>query len=139
MAVYFNKDVEFKIGSVTPSVTLSDHVSSATLTWKYDSLEVTSMGDLAHKYVQGLQSGQLDLEIFNDLAATNVTATLNSLVGATAYCSIKQTSAATSATNPVYTFTVFVDQVTPIVGAIGDMSTQSLSYQLNSVVTKAEA
>ena len=139
MAVYFNKDVEFKIGSSTPSVTLSDHVSSATLTWKYDSLEVTSMGDLSHKFVQGLQSGQLDLEIFNDLAATNVTATLNSLVGTTAFCSIKQTTVATSATNPVYTFTVFVDQVTPIVGAIGDMSTQSLSYQLNSVVTKAEA
>ena len=139
MAVYFNQGVVFKIGTSTPSVTLSDHVSSATLTWKYDSLEVTSMGDLSHKFVQGLQSGQLDLEIFNDLAATNVTATLNSLVGPTAFCSIKQTTVATSATNPVYTFTVFVDQVTPIVGAIGDMSTQSLSYQLNSVVTKAEA
>ena len=139
MAVYFNKDVEFKIGSATPSVTLSDHVTSATLTWKFDSLEITSMGDLSHKYVQGLQSGQLDLEILNDLAATNVTATLNSLVGTTAYCSLKQTTAATSATNPIYTFNVFVDQVTPIVGAIGDMSSASYSYQLTSVVTKAES
>jgi hypothetical protein len=139
MAVYFNQGVVFKIGSATPSVTLSDHVSSATLTWKYDSLEITSMGDSAHKYVQGLQSGQLDLEIFNDLAATNVTQTLNGLVGATAYCSLQQTSAATSSTNPLYSFTVFVDQVTPINGAVGDMSSQSLSYQLNSVVTKTEA
>ena len=138
MAVYFNQGVVFKIGTSTPSVTLSDHVSSATLTWKYDSLEITSMGDLSHKFVQGLQSGQLDLEIFNDLAATNVTATLNSVVGATAYCSLQQTSAATSATNPLYSFNVFVDQVTPIVGAVGEMSTQSLSYQLNSVVTKTE-
>jgi hypothetical protein len=139
MAVYFNQGVEFKIGSASPSVTLSDHVSSATLTWKYDSLEITSMGDLAHKYVQGLQSGQLDLEIFNDLAATNVTATLNSLVGQTAYCSLKQTSAATSPTNPLYSFNIFVDQVTPVVGAVGEMSSQSLSYQLTSVVTKTEA
>lgn len=139
MAVYFNSAVVFKIGSATPSVTLSDHVSSATLTWKYDSLEITSMGDSAHKYTQGLQSGQLDLEIFNDLATTNVTQTLNSLVGATAFCSLQQTGAATSATNPLYSFTVFVDQVTPINGAVGDMSTQSLSYQLNSVVTKTEA
>jgi len=139
MAVFFNQGVEFKIGSVSPSITLSDHVSSATLTWKFDSLEITSMGDLAHKYVQGLQSGQLDLEIFNDLAATNVTATLNSVVGATAYCSLKQTTAATSPTNPLYTFNIFVDQVTPIVGAVGEMSAASYSFQLNSVVTKTEA
>lgn len=139
MAVYFNNAVVFKIGSSTPSVTLSDHVSSATLTWKYDSLEITSMGDSAHKFTSGLQSGQLDLEIFNDLAATNVTVTLNSLVGATAFCSLQQTAAATSATNPLYSFTVYVDQVTPINGAVGEMSTQSLSYQLNSVVTKTEA
>ena len=139
MAVYFNNAVVFKIGSSTPSVTLSDHVSSATLTWKYDSLEITSMGDSAHKFTSGLQSGQLDLEIFNDLAATNVTVTLNSLVGTTAFCSLQQTAAATSATNPLYSFTVYVDQVTPINGAVGEMSTQSLSYQLNSVVTKTEA
>jgi len=139
MAVYFNNAVVFKIGSSTPSVTLSDHVSSATLTWKYDSLEITSMGDSAHKFTSGLQSGQLDLEIFNDLAATNVTVTLNSLVGATAFCSLQQTAAATSATNPLYSFTVYVDQVTPINGAVGEMSTQSLSYQLNSVVTMTTA
>lgn len=139
MAVYLNNGVVFKFGSAaSPTNNLSDLVSSATLTWKYDSLEITSMGDLAHKYVQGLQSGQLDLEVFNDAATSKTLQSFNGAVGNTYYVLLSQTSAATSATNPLYAFTVFVDSVTPINGAVGDMSTQTLSWQLNSVVTKTE-
>ena len=140
MAVYLNNGVVFKFGpAASPTNNLSDLVSSATLTWKYDSLEVTSMGDLAHKYVQGLQSGQLDLEVFNDAATSKTLQSFNGAVGSTYYVLLSQTSAATSATNPLYAFTVFVDSVTPINGGVGDMSTQTLSWQLNSVVTKTEA
>jgi len=140
MAVYLNNGVVFKFGpAASPSNNLSSLVSSATLTWKYDSLEITSMGDLAHKYVQGLQSGQLDLEVFNDPETSKTLQLFNSAVGSTYYCTLSQTSAATSPTNPLYSFTVFVDSVTPINGAVGDMSTQTISWQLNSVVTKTEA
>jgi hypothetical protein len=136
MAVYLNNGVVFKFGpAASPTNNLSSLVSSATLTWKYDSLEITSMGDLAHKYVQGLQSGQLDLEVFNDPETSKTLQLFNSAVGQTYYCTLSQTSAATSATNPLYSFTVFVDSVTPINGAVGDMSTQTISWQLNSVVT----
>jgi len=140
MAVYLNNGVVFKFGSsASPTNNLSSLVSSATLTWKYDALEITSMGDLAHKYVQGLQSGQLDLEVFNDPETSKTLQLFNTAVGSTYYCSLQQSSAATSATNPLYSFTVFVDSVTPINGAVGDMSTQTISWQLNSVVTKTEA
>ena len=136
MAVYLNNGVVFKFGSsASPTNNLSSLVSSATLTWKYDALEITSMGDLAHKYVQGLQSGQLDLEVFNDPETSKTLQLFNTAVGSTYYCSLQQSSAATSATNPLYSFTVFVDSVTPINGAVGDMSTQTISWQLNSVVT----
>ena len=136
MAVYLNNGVVFKFGSsASPTNNLSSIVSSATLTWKYDALEITSMGDLAHKYVQGLQSGQLDLEVFNDDASNKTLQLFNTAVGSTYYCSLQQTSAATSAANPLYSFTVFVDSITPVNGAVGDMSTQTISWQLNSVVT----
>jgi len=136
LAVYLNNGVVFKFGSsASPTNNLSSIVSSATLTWKYDALEITSMGDLAHKYVQGLQSGQLDLEVFNDDASNKTLQLFNTAVGSTYYCSLQQTSAATSAANPLYSFTVFVDSITPVNGAVGDMSTQTISWQLNSVVT----
>jgi hypothetical protein len=136
MAVYLNNGVVFKFGSsASPTNNLSSIVSSATLTWKYDALEITSMGDLAHKYVQGLQSGQLDLEVFNDDASNKTLQLFNTAVGNTYYCSLQQSSAATSAANPLYSFTVFVDSITPVNGAVGDMSTQTISWQLNSVVT----
>ena len=140
MAVYLNNGVVFKFGpAAAPTNNLSSVVSSATLTGKYDSLEITSMGDASHKFVQGLQSGQLDLEVFNDDAASKTLQLFNTAIGSTYYCSLKQTSAASSAANPEYTFTVFVDSVTPINGGVGDMSTQTISWQLNSIVTKVEA
>ncbi len=52
MAVFLNNKVGVKINSVD----LSDHVTSITLNRTFDELEVTAMGDTAHKFVKGLGS-----------------------------------------------------------------------------------
>ena len=54
MAVFLNNKVGVKINAID----LSDHVTSVTLNYAADELEVTAMGDTAHKFVKGLQIGR---------------------------------------------------------------------------------
>ncbi len=53
MAVFLNNTVGLKINAVD----LSDHVTSVTLNYAADELEVTAMGDSAHKFV-GIEKGK---------------------------------------------------------------------------------
>jgi hypothetical protein len=135
MAVFLNNTVGLKINAVD----LSDHVTSVTLNYAADELEVTAMGDTAHKFVKGLESGSLTVSFLNDTATSNVLQTLNAAFGTTvAVKMVQQKVPAVSATNPLYTFDILVNNLTPINGAVGDMSTQDITFTLNSVVTKAD-
>lgn len=132
MAVFLNNKVGFKINSID----LSDHTTSITLNYSADELEVTAMGDTAHKFVKGLESGTLTVSLLNDTAASQVLTTLNSAFGTTvAVKLIQEKGTAVSATNPVYSFDVLVNNLTPINGAVGDLGTQDLTFTLNSKVT----
>ena len=135
MAIFLNNKVGLKINNVD----LSDHVTSITLNRAADELEVTAMGDTAHKFVKGLEPGTLTVSLLNDTAATNVLVTLNAAFGTTVACKMLQDKGTSvSATNPLYTFDIFVNNLTPINGATGDMATQDITFTLNSVVTVAD-
>ena len=135
MAVFLNNTVGLKINAVD----LSDHVTSVTLNRAADELEVSAMGDTAHKYVKGLESATLTVSFLNDTATSNVLQTLNAAFGTTvAVKMVQQKVPAVSATNPLYTFDILVNNLTPINGAVGDMATQDITFTLNSVVTKAD-
>jgi hypothetical protein len=135
MAVFLNNTVGLKINAID----LSDHVTSVTLNYAADELEVTAMGDTAHKFVKGLESGSLTVSFLNDTATSNVLQTLNSQFGNTvAVKMVQQKVPAVSATNPLYTFDILVNNLTPINGAVGDIGTQDITFTLNSVVTKAD-
>ena len=132
MAVFLNNKVGFKINSID----LSDHTTSITLNYAADELEITAMGDTAHKFVKGLESGSLNVSLLNDTATSQVLQTLNSAFGTTVSVKlIQEKGTAVSATNPVYSFDVLVNNLTPINGATGDMATQDLTFTLNSKVT----
>ena len=135
MAVFLNYTVGLKINAID----LSDHVTSVTLNRAADELEVTAMGDSSHKFVKGLESGTLTVSFLNDTAAANVLATLNTAFGTTvAVKMVQQKVPAVSATNPLYTFDILVNNLTPINGAVGDIGTQDITFTLNSVVTVAD-
>ena len=121
------------------SVVLSDHVTSATINRSFDELEVTAMGDTAHKFVKGLEASTITLDFLSDTAAANVNATLQAAWGTTVTLTLKQTNAATSATNPLYSTTVLVNNTTDINGAVADIATQSITFTCNSpiVITTA--
>ena len=132
MAVFLNA-ASVKINAID----ITDHVTSATLTQSEDELEITSLSDSARKYVAGLQTGTLDLEFLNDFAAANVCATLQSAIYTTVTAKLVPGPGTTiSATNPLYTVSILINNLTPIAGAAGEMSSSSLSFTCNSTIVQ---
>lgn len=135
MAITLNNKVGLKINAVD----LSDHVTSVTLNQSADELEVTAMGDLSHKFVKGLESATLTVSFLNDQAATSVLDTLSDAFGTTvAFKMVQDKVPAVSATNKLFTGDILINNLTPINGAVGDMSTQDITFTVNSVVTVAD-
>ena len=131
MAVFLNATA-VKLGTLD----ITDHVTSATLTQASDELEITAMGDSARKYVSGLQTAKLDIEFLNDFAATQVCAALQTAIFTTIVAKLAPSGTTISATNPCYTVSILVNNLTPIVGAAGEMSKSSLSFTCNSTVVQ---
>jgi hypothetical protein len=130
MAVYMSNGVVVTLNSVA----LSDHVTSATINRIFEELEVTAMGDSSRKYTKGLETSTVALDFLSDTAAANVNATLQAAWGTTVTLTLKQTSAAVSATNPLYSTTVLVNNTTDINGAVGDIASQSITFTCNSPI-----
>ena len=130
MAVFLNKGVVLTVNAVD----LSDHVTAVTINRSFDELEVTAMGDSGHKFVKGLEASSITIDFLNDTATANVLQTLQAQWGNNATVTLKQTSAATSATNPLYTMTCLINNTTDINGAVGDLSTQSVTWNVSGTV-----
>jgi hypothetical protein len=132
MAVYLSNGVVLTVNAVD----LSTLVSSVTINRSVDELEVTAMGDNGHKYVAGLESSSITIDFFNDPETNKTLQTLNSstVFGKSITVTAKQTSAATGPTNPLYTMSCLINGVTPINGAVGDLSTQSVTWNVNGTI-----
>jgi hypothetical protein len=132
MAVFLNNLVGVKINSVD----LSDLVTSVTINRTFDELEVTAMGDTAHKFVKGLEASTVTIDFLNDTATSKTLQTLQAAWGTTVTAIFIQTKGtAVSATNPTYTVSLLVNNTTDINGAVGDMGTQSITFTANSTVS----
>ncbi len=141
MAIYLNNKVGVKLATAAaptvPSIDISAYVTSAVINQIVDELEVTAMGDSAHKFVAGLQSGTFTIDFINDWAASQVMQTLNDAFGQTLSISaITVKGTAVSAANPTYQFSVLVNNLTPLgTGGVSEIATSSVTFTLNSAVT----
>jgi len=141
MAIYLNNNVGVKLATnaapTTPSIDISSLVTSAVINQIVDELEVTAMGDSAHKFVAGLQSGTFTIDFINDWANSTVMQTLNEAFGKTLAVSvITVKGTAVSATNPTYQFSVLVNNLTPIgTAGVAEVATSSITFTLNSALT----
>ena len=134
MAVFMSNLVGVKVNSVD----LSDHVTSVTLNRSFDELEVTAMGDSGHKFIKGLEASSITLDFLNDTATASVLQTLQAAWGTNVTLVLLQNKGtAVSATNPLYTMTVLVNGTTDINGATGDLSTQSVTWNVSGTVAVA--
>jgi len=134
MAVFLTNNVGVKVNSVD----LSDHVTSVTINRSFDELEVTAMGDSGHKYVKGLEASSITIDFLNDTASANVLATLQAAWGTNVPIVLLQTKGTgVSATNPLYTATCLINNTTDINGAVGDISTQSITFNVSGTIAVA--
>ena len=134
MAIFLNNKVGVKVNSVD----LSDHVTSVTLNRTFDELEVTAMGDTGHKFVKGLEASSVTIDFLNDTAAGEVLATLQAAWGTTVEVKlIQDTGSAVSATNPLYTFNVLVNNTTDINGDVASVGMQSVTWNVQGATTVA--
>jgi hypothetical protein len=115
--------------------TYRDHVTNAVINRVFEELDVTAMGDSARRSVKGLEASTIHVRFSKRYSnQSNVLQTLQSAWGTTVALTLQQTSAATSATNPLYSTTVLVNNTTDINGAVGDISTQSITFTCNSSI-----
>ena len=134
MAVFLNNGVVLTVNAVD----LSNHVTSVTLNRTFDELEVTAMGDSGHKFIKGLEASSITLDFLNDTATGSVLQTLQAAWGTNVTVVLLQNKGtAVSATNPLYTMTVLLNGTTDINGATGDLSTQSVTWNVSGTVAVA--
>ena len=133
MATFLNNKVGFKVATID----LSSYVQSFVLNRVLDQIAITAMGDTANKYTTGLASDTITVTFLNnDIAsgAGSVRATLQAAFGTTvAFSALQDTGSAVSATNPLYTGTILVDNLTDInAPSPADIGTIDITFTCNS-------
>lgn len=132
MAIIAFKNVEFSVNSVY----LSDRMNAVTLTYEVEQQDATVMGG-NRAFVGGIQNNTLEVTLYQDFAATEVEATIFPLVGTTTTVTVRpDSSAITSATNPLYTITgAYLASHTPIAaGDVGSTSPITLTFTGGTLV-----
>ena len=137
MAVYLANTGVLTVNAVD----LSTLVSNVTINRSFDELEITALGDSGHRYTKGLEASSITIDFYNDSATAKTLQTLNSssVWGNNVTVTFKQTADATSATNPLYTMTCLVNNTTPVNGAVGDLSTQSVTWNVSGTIVVTTA
>jgi hypothetical protein len=138
MAIYLDNLVGLKIATVD----LSEYVTSITLTQTFDEVETTSMGSSSHTFAKGLESSTLQVDFLNDWAASKVQATLQAAYGTSVTALIVPVRAASatviSASNPLYTVSILVNNLTPVgTGGPEDFARSSMTFTCTSAVAYA--
>ena len=111
------------------SIDLSDHVRSITVTMSSEDVDITAMGATARAHAAGLRDDWVEVEFYQDFAASKVDATIVAQQGgAGATMVIKPTSSAVSSTNPSYTLTAVPFDYTPLSGTVGDANTINVTF-----------
>jgi hypothetical protein len=130
MAQLVLKDADITVNGVV----LSNRANSVELNYEVESVEVTAFGG-NRSFIGGLQNNTITIEFMQDFAAANVEATIFPLVGQQTSVTVRSSSAATSATNPLYTVTgTFLSSHTPVSATVGELAMTSLTFTGGTLV-----
>ena len=136
MAKFIVTATAVKIGSTN----VSDSVASATLELTSADVDVTDFSSNGWtEVIGGLKSGTLSLDIHADNGVGAITTILNPLLGTIATVTIAPNGTVGSSSNPIYTVPVLVNSFSPVAGAVGDISTFSVSFPTSGSVSFATA
>jgi hypothetical protein len=120
---------------------LSDSIARAELVINVADVDTTDFGSNGYtELIGGLKSGTVSIDFHQDYASASVEATIFPLLGSIATAVIiAGNGTAASSTTPAYTATVLVNNWSPVAGAVGDLSTVSVSWPTSGAITKATA
>jgi hypothetical protein len=115
-------------------VVLSDRANSVELNYEVESVEITAFGT-NRSFIGGLQNNTITIEFMQDFAAAETEATIYPLVGQQTSVTVRPSSAATSATNPLYTVSgTFLSSHTPVSATVGELAMTSLTFTGGTLV-----
>jgi hypothetical protein len=130
MAQLVLKDADITVNGVV----LSNRANSVELVYEVESVEVTSFGG-NRSFIGGLQNNTITIEFMQDFVAANVEATIFPLVGQQTSVTVRASSGATSATNPLYTVSgTFLSSHTPVSATVGELAMTSLTFTGGTLV-----
>jgi hypothetical protein len=130
MAVFVFTDAFLTVNTIN----LSAYVTSISVNYEKDSVEVTAMGATGHVMTGGLQNLSVTVELNNDQAAASVLETLYSAVGSGSNTLVIK-NATSGSPLPVFTCSnMFLAASTPVNGAVGELSKQSVTFTGGSIV-----
>lgn len=120
---------------------ISSSCARAELVINAAEVDVTDFGSAGWtEVIGGLKSGQVSLDFHSDFGAGAVSTIFQPLVGTIGTVAIiAANGTAASATTPEYEATVLINSFTPIAGAVGDLSTFSVTFPTTGAVTYATA
>ena len=116
---------------------ISSYVSSVTLSTSLDVVDTTSFGNTARTRVAGLADNQVTIEFFQDFGSGLLESIIYPTIGTSAAMIIKPVAGSTTATNPQYSFNALVSEWQPLSGAVGELATASVTWQVSGEITKA--
>ncbi len=136
MAKFIVTATAVKIGTTN----VSDSIASATLELTSADVDVTDFSSNGWtEVIGGLKSGTLSLDIHADNGVGAITTILNPLLGTIATVVIAPNGTVGSSSNPIYTVPILVNSFSPVAGAVGDLSTFSVSFPTSGSVSFATA
>ena len=122
------------------SVDYSTNINQVEIAVSSDEVDTTAFSSTGWRTVTGgLKSGSVTLSFHNDYAASGVDSVLWTALNTLATVVVLPNGTAASATNPSYTFTALVNNVTPVSGSVGDLAVQNLTWPISGEVTRATA
>lgn len=104
------------------SINLSDHVKSLAIDMSTPQIDVTAMGATAKQYLAGFRDDSIDIDFWQDFAASSVDATLWPLFSGGSIFAVEfaGNGTAISATNPSYSGSAVMTDYPPLSGNVGD-------------------
>lgn len=130
MAIFMGNNVAVVFGTTT----ISSYVSTVSLNREVDQVEITSLGDSTANMIAGIERPVLNLELFNDFAASSVNALFENALGTKVAIKLIPVSGTVTATNPSYTCTTLISSWTPIDGKTDGVATVTVSYPVTGIV-----
>jgi hypothetical protein len=120
---------------------LSSSCARAELVINAAEVTTTDFGSAGWtEVIGGLKSGQVSLDFHSDFGTGAVSRIFQPLVGTIGTVAIiAANGTAASQSTPAYTATVLINSFTPVSGAVGDLSTFSVTFPTTGEVTYATA